>query len=392
MKRQSSNLIRYHGGTIRKVPGGWRAELSRNGKRYRQFRTEVDDLKKFIDTTAADHADGRSPLTPSQVSEYRTAVSKLPPGFTLLDAVLALSRNAEDEPSVQMTVAEAVKAFLSDKKAAGLRERSLYSLKWSLAKITRAMGDRQMASVAPADLMALLDGMNPVTRDNHRRIWRGFFKWAIAANYCGKDPARAISRSVVDAKVPAIFTVEQATKLLQAAEEVDGGSMAPFIAFGLFAGLRTYGILRIEWSDVKDTVIHVTPSVEKMREARFIDIQPNLAAWIEKYKGKGRVCPYAQKHAFEVLKSIRAKAKVPWPKNAMRHSFASYLLALVENSGKVALELGHHSPDMLYQHYRALVGRADAVRYFNIKPVETVQKLSNTDAGVKKSLRKVVRT
>ena len=157
--------------------------------------------------------------------------------------------------------------------------------------------------------------------------------------------------------------------LLAAAEKVDGGSMAAYLAVGLFSGIRTAALERIEWSAFKDGVIHVTAAIDKLRSARFVEIRPNLAAWILKYRGVGRVCPYAQKHAVEVLGDIRKKAGIgEWPKNAMRHSFASYLLALVEDPGKVAHELGQRSPDVLFQHYRALVTKALATKYFDLKP------------------------
>ena len=52
----------------------------------------------------------------------------------------------------------------------------------------------------------------------------------------------------------------------------------------------------------------------------------------------------------------------------MRHTFASYHLAMFRSAEKTALELGHRDTTMLFSHYRELVQIADAEEYWSIKP------------------------
>jgi hypothetical protein len=59
---------------------------------------------------------------------------------------------------------------------------------------------------------------------------------------------------------------------------------------------------------------------------------------------------------------------MPLPHNAARHSYASYRLALTDDAPRVASELGHTTPHLLYNTYRALVRREDAELYFAIRP------------------------
>ena len=47
----------------------------------------------------------------------------------------------------------------------------------------------------------------------------------------------------------------------------------------------------------------------------------------------------------------------------MRHSFASYHLALHESADKTALEMGHRDTRMLFRHYREIVTKGEAVEY-----------------------------
>jgi integrase len=64
-----------------------------------------------------------------------------------------------------------------------------------------------------------------------------------------------------------------------------------------------------------------------------------------------------------------------WPSNALRHSFASYYLARFDNAAKLALQLGHVGQDLIFRHYREVVTRADANRYWNILPETKTAKL-----------------
>lgn len=377
VKRQAASLVRYKGGIIRRNGLAWRAEYCHEGERFRKQKPTLAEAKTWIEEKALEILSAEEPLTMGQVAEYRAAIAKLPERVSLLDAVSGYLAQLHSAPLSDKPITEAVDRFMEDKKAAGLRDRTLYTLKWSIGRLVAALGDRPVSEIRTGDLLDLLTDLKPVTRDNHRRAWRSFFRWAGAAGYCTTNPAQAISRTRVDEKVPEIFTVDQVEALLKAALKEDGGSMVPYLVIGLFAGLRTYGLLRLHWEQV-NSVIHVTPEVEKLRTSRYIEIRPNLAAWLKDRRGKGRVCPYAQKHAFEVLRDIRKAAGVPWPRNAMRHSFGSYLLAEIQDAGKVAHEMGHHSPDMLYRHYRALVAKEDAARYWAITPGSIGHKLDNS--------------
>ena len=51
----------------------------------------------------------------------------------------------------------------------------------------------------------------------------------------------------------------------------------------------------------------------------------------------------------------------------MRHSFASYSIALCNDAGRVAGELGN-SAAVVHKHYRELVKPADAKQWFTVKP------------------------
>ena len=54
-----------------------------------------------------------------------------------------------------------------------------------------------------------------------------------------------------------------------------------------------------------------------------------------------------------------------WPKDILRHTTASMLMATWEDEGKVAATLGH-SPSILHAHDRELVTKTEAKRFWEI--------------------------
>jgi hypothetical protein len=65
---------------------------------------------------------------------------------------------------------------------------------------------------------------------------------------------------------------------------------------------------------------------------------------------------------------MRVRLKLDaWPKDILRHTCASMLMATWEDEGKVAATLGN-SPTVLHAHYRELVSKAEAGRFWGIAP------------------------
>lgn len=61
------------------------------------------------------------------------------------------------------------------------------------------------------------------------------------------------------------------------------------------------------------------------------------------------------------MDGLRLAARIKeWPHDAMRHSYASYHLAMHGSADKTSTELGHRSTEMLFRHYREPVTKHDA--------------------------------
>jgi integrase len=138
--------------------------------------------------------------------------------------------------------------------------------------------------------------------------------------------------------------------------------MVPYLAIGLFAGIRPMEIGRLHRSDVGGHHIEITAAKAKTRKRRLVTLSDNLKAWL----ALGGDLPLTNKR--KRLKRILDESGVSWSPDIMRHSYASYHLALHQSADKTALEMGHRDTNMLFRHYRELVTKEAAIGYWNIGP------------------------
>jgi integrase len=167
--------------------------------------------------------------------------------------------------------------------------------------------------------------------------------------------------------------VNELRALLEAAQRNEP-DVVPTLTIGAFAGLRDAEIKRLDWSEV-DLVrgyIEVKAAKAKSARRRIVQMQPNLTAWLRPYSEmKGRLVPEGYRGKLERIR--KAAGLTQWPLNGLRHSFASYRLAAVHDAPRVASELGHTSPVMLYNTYREVVRPDEAECYWKIAPAPEVE-------------------
>ena len=114
---------------------------------------------------------------------------------------------------------------------------------------------------------------------------------------------------------------------------------------------------------------HESPLLYYLRTGRSdFWLSDNAVSWLSIVaQSTGLVAPADSPYRFEKLGKVAGI--VPYPRNAMRHSFASYLLAKNQNAPLVAEQLGHTNLNTLYRNYRELVRPQEAKRYWQIIPV-----------------------
>ena len=203
-------------------------------------------------------------------------------------------------------------------------------------------------------------------RMNHRRVLSVFFAYSKGIGASPTNPVNDVPKPRLPPPRTEIFSVHEARELLFGALAFDP-ALVPFLAIGLFAGLRTAELERLSWSDITEGAIRIEPRTAKTASRRVVELSANLLEWLLPYrKLSGPII--APGNYWRRLKRLSVATGIRWRSNGMRHSFASYHLAAYENSGKTALSLGHSNPNLVFRHYRERVSRKDAQEFWNLMP------------------------
>ena len=342
-----------------------------NGRKFFKTRAEADAERLRQLTLLERYGREAIGLPQRELSDFITAKRKLAEyKKTIGEAVEHLVDHLERVRRCKVTVAELANEVVETKRKDGRSAKYIADLDQKLRRFCRDFGDRPIAAVGVAEIDKWLRDLNclPKSRAQYRANIGVLFSHAERLEMIDRNPVlRTAKPKLVDAPAE-IFTVAELRALLEAAQRAEP-SVLPMLAIGAFAGLRDAEIKRLDWTEVDLARGHIEVKAAKAKSARrrIIPIAPNLAAWLRPYTGlTGHVVPAGARRKLDCVRKAAELAK--WPNNGLRHSFASYRLAMTHDAPRVASELGHTSPQMLYSTYRELVLSEEAQRYWKIEP------------------------
>jgi integrase len=237
--------------------------------------------------------------------------------------------------------------------------------------------------------------VGPTTFNNYRRHLSIFFGWAVKNSKLPRNPCAHIEerrKKRSEEQEAEIITPEEFRSLLLVAR----GSLAgvsederwsPGLLAGValqgFCGIRAKEMTRLEWKSVnfEEGQVLVSKGQGKTRKGRLITLPEACRSWLKDFAGKtGPVVPNEYQKKVSGLRAIMrspspitrtAPGFVPseMPDNCLRHSFATYHLALHKSEALTSRLMGN-SPGVLRDNYEALVLRAPrlAPEWFKVKP------------------------
>ena len=265
--------------------------------------------------------------------------------------------------------------LLTRKKLENKSTRYLADLEGRLKPFLRDFGTRIASDVSTEDISHWLIALelSPVSVSNYRRVLSVLFSHGVKLKAVDKDknPAKgAFQPESVEGEI-GFLSVAQACALLKAAN--DEPEILPAVALGLFAGIRTIELQRMDWKDVSLSrgYVTITAANAKTKTKRKIAIMPALRSWLAPVQAlSGPIWPAKQQRGRNIFEAVRETAgfdeKTPWPHNAMRHSFGSYHAAKFQNIAALSLEMGN-SPNVVDKHYRnADVEKKDAEKFWSL--------------------------
>jgi len=386
--KQGSAAVPIYRGSCR---GSERFTLAfyRNGSRQRRTFGSLDEAKKEARMIALNIQRGMAAdndLRPRDRECFRTALGLLEPlGLPILGVLeeyvecrrqlgatplmVAVqeyqSRVRGFEPGV--TVARVVEELIALKRQDRLSKTHIDGLFRTYRHFAGALpGEISRIRTAQIEAWIRRGDHSATTRNNWLKQIKYLFSFAKRRGYLPKTEATAAEGlkliKVQDTEV-GILTPDQMHRLLHAVSP----EMVPFLAIGGFAGLRVAEIRRLDWSAVslERRLIELRAGQAKTASRRLVPISDNLAAWLSQADQTKSL-----NLSLGMIGRIHRVAEslgIPWPPNALRHSYISYRIAEVKNAAQVALEAGN-SPAIIFKHYRELVTEAEAGEWFGIFP------------------------
>jgi integrase len=259
-------------------------------------------------------------------------------------------------PPLSQVIAEVI----ASKVTANRRECYVKSLRVYLNSFAKGRESKPLADVEVWEIELWLSKYaGAYTRQTWLNRISTLFSFAVRRGYIAANPCDRIERITVDMKPPVILSPEQAQRLL----DITPPHCKPYLVLGLFAGIRPEEIMRLDWSciDLETKTVKVDG---KTRRRRIVPLEPKAVALLSACLGKaGRVSPSASTVRRFKRRVRAALGFTRWPQDLLRHTAASYLLALHGDAGKVAMRLGNSS-SILLTHYHEPVKQADCERFW----------------------------
>ncbi len=396
MKSGSYHLVEFvnpSGATVFRIDG-----KDPEGERIRKnFKTRLEaqaELQRL--ELAAQNVTAAAPLRSTRLTDHQLAeaeaVYKKLAGRSLTEAADFFLANWR-EPVTRKSLGEAMEDFLADKAKQNLRKTSLQNLRAKALLLVSSRQETPFDEITVDTLKGIITRpkTSPQTQKNVRRGLHTFYEWAKGRGYVAENLVAKIPTPEMDEAEPEVLPLPEVRKLLAAAVAFKDGTLVPYVALSLFAGIRPTELARLSWDDIdlEEGSVTIGPAIAKMRQRRIVEfvrlqnpktkkvLSANLIDWLTPHAI--RKTPFVAPNWTKDFNAVKEAAGFgteanPWVPDVMRHTAISFHLAHLEHEGKTALWAGN-SPQVIQKHYRNLVKSKDAAEFWDIRPKNLAAKI-----------------
>ncbi len=342
-----------------------------DGNRQRRSRAtlkEAEELVKEVSDALQERVAGSMTLDDRQ--SYNLAREIVEPyGYTVLQAVREWERSKA--PFRGKKVAEVIAELIEAKRREKLSDTYVKRLEDDLKAFARTAPD-EIEKIQAPDIKKFLNAckVGPRRWNNLRDQIVTLFRYARSQRYLAKDrttEAEDITKMKVARKTVEMFSPEDLQIIIANTRPV----WMPWILISAYAGIRTFEVLRMDWSTMRweQKLIDLPPEVTKVNERRIIPMCDTLIESLLPWRNsQGPVCvdKVPQREIEQIIAKVRKEDPAfKWKHNALRHAFGSYRTALTQNVPQVALEMGN-SIQMVKRHYLEAKTFDEGLKWFSV--------------------------
>jgi integrase len=351
----------------------WRLEYRVNGKRFRPTFDTKQEAQEEMQTLAGQRqaaGDVWLALTAQQRNEFIAVHAEAQEaGYTLRQIWQEFKAGGAHKLQAERPLEDAVTEFLTAKRSSGRTSHYLKCLQSTLGQFARGQSRRPVGQIPAQDIERFLHGRSAVDHKTKLSHLSAFLGFCVRRSYAQENPCQRVERVRLTPQPPRILTWHQCAKAVIYTHRKEPRFLA-WLALSLFAGLRPEDAIKTPWSaiDTERAIVIVDAQASKVRKRRIVELQPTAVAWLKAAKAAGASQPLSSMTHRRFLRRLRERLGFDkWPQDVLRHTAATYLLAATQDMAKVSLWLDH-SPGVMMRHYRELVTREAAEKFWSIRP------------------------
>ncbi len=271
-------------------------------------------------------------------------------------------------------IPDLVSDYIAKKETKGVSASWLHCIRCDMTAFAKAF-QKPIGDLTSAEVMKWLDAQKVGPRR-----WNNILAQIVSLHIYArgqrlisaeKTPVEAIERKECDVIVHT-YSPEELISITRAVPE----EWIPVVALGAFSGIRPQEVApekrankpSLHWKNIlwEKRKIDIPAAVAKTGHRRFAPLTDAAAAFLEPWKNaKGPIAPAGR--IYKQTGKWSEASGVPWKSDGLRHSFASYRLALTNDLAALSLEMGN-SPAIIRAHYLDLKHEDEAERWFAIRP------------------------
>jgi len=336
----------------------------------READTSLDDALRRLAAFHSRYGNGvvaqlvehHNGIVPEGVSDPRRASSN---ALQHLSGLPVFPARILPVPSIAAAVADLLRA----KEASRRRQVYVRSLKQYLGQFSRGRESLPVSSLTVADLESWFAARVESASSRASNIGRlsALFSYSKRRGWISENPCDRLERIAIDPGTPRIFNASQSLAVLS----VCTPSIRPWVALGLFAGLRPTEAERLDWRAVRLTgsepCVVVDAAASKVRRRRIVPLCDTAVSWLA--LDVRETGPIVSSHSTlrRARRDAAARAGVEWTQDVARHTYASMRIGRGDAAERVAADMGN-SARILLTHYRELVTREDAAAFWSLRP------------------------
>lgn len=263
------------------------------------------------------------------------------------------------------TWGQAIEELLAAKRTAG---RSIEYLGNLESQLRQFAAGREAAVMAPeaAEVQAWCNapGLSAWTRATRLNRLSTLFSFAVRQGFLEANPCDRMERARIPWAAPEVLTLEQCRQALAFTRAHHARSLG-WLVLALLAGARPREAERIEWADIDLArgLVRVEAMAAKVRDRRVIHLTDAARAWLAVAQAADAALPMPAESRRRYIRALRVELGfAAWPKDILRKTAASNLLAAWQDVERVRAELGNSARVLLW-HYRELVSTEEGTRW-----------------------------